>query len=183
MAGYSDPQSTHNPTTGNAIPASWGDIVRDDIEWLAGGSSNPKPSCKVYNSAAQSIANNTNTALTFNSEYWDNGGMHSTAVNTSRITIPASSGGKYWIGGNAEFVANATGTRWIGLQLNGSSFIARKQIPSNSGSYDTGLFVATMQSLSAGDYVELIVYQNSGGALNVTNATVAQHFWAMWMSV
>jgi hypothetical protein len=184
VAGYSDPQSTHNPTTGVAIPASWGDIVRDDIEWLAGGSSNPKPSCRVFNSADISIPNATNTAITFNSERWDNGAMHSTSSNTSRITIPSGGGGKYLFIARCTFAANATGTRGLFLRLNGSTLFGEDFETSASASAGTRLETQALYNVAAGDYVEAIAYQDSGGALNVLAlGNYSPEFECMWLAV
>jgi hypothetical protein len=176
---YADPQTTHNPTTGAVIPASWGDIVRDDLEYLARN----KPHCRVYNSANVSIPNLTRTAVTFNSERYDVGGCHSTAVNTSRLTVPAGEGGKYVIGGCVEFAGNATGTRQVEVYVNGTTLIAIQK----DGAPDANPFELTINTeyaLSAGDYVELTVYQTSGGALNVLTASAySPEFWMRWVAV
>ena len=44
--------------------------------------------------ADQTIANTTSTEITWNNEYFDTDGFHSTATNTNRITIPTGKGGK-----------------------------------------------------------------------------------------
>ena len=73
-----------------ALTASFLNVnVRDNIAWMATDS----PSCNVYNNANISIATGTNTALTFNSERYDNAAMHSTSSNTQRITAPTGGGG------------------------------------------------------------------------------------------
>ncbi|HXI17890.1 MAG TPA: hypothetical protein VNM48_16130 [Chloroflexota bacterium] len=124
------------------------------------------PSCRVYNSAAQSIPNNAETAVTLDSERFDASGLHSTTVNTSRFAVPAGLGGIYEITGNAQISPSSAGTRRYGaIRLNGTTLLAVSEgiISATQPAWftPTGIY-----SLAAGDYVELVVFQNSGGALN-----------------
>lgn len=118
----------------------------------------------VYNNANIAIANNTLTALTFNTERHDTHGFHSTSVNTGRLTIPAA--GRYLVIGQVVFVSNATGFRNAQIRLNGTTILAQVLINANATDA-TGLIVSTIRSLSASDYVELAVSQTSGGSLDV----------------
>lgn len=115
------------------------------------------PAARVYNNANISIPDATSTALTFNSERYDNGAIHSTSVNTERLTCVAP--GKYTVTGNIEFEAT-TSTPIVRIRLNGATIIA-----SNSGGIL--LSVSTDIDLVAGDYVELLVQHTSGGAKNI----------------
>jgi hypothetical protein len=46
----------------------------------------------------------------------------------------------------------------------------------------TGMSVSTIVRLSVGDYLEAVVYQNSGGALNIdTYAEWSPVFFAYWV--
>jgi hypothetical protein len=121
--------------------------------------------CSVYNSVGQTIANNTATALTFDSEFFDTDTFHSTATNTSRITIPAGLGGKYQINFGYRWAGNATGsTRIARLYLNGAN--ANKDLTDNVA---TNAEIIQNRSFiynfTAGDYFEVFVTQNSGGNL------------------
>lgn len=176
---YVDPQSINNPTAGATLPAAWGDTVRDDLEWLARN----KPHCRVYNSAAQSIPDVTHTAITFDTERVDVGGLHSTVSNTSRITVPSGGDGWYSIGGGLEYAAvNTTGIRQAEIKLNGSTIIAIQQVPAANIVQQCN--VSCFWQLAAGDYVELVAFQSSGGALNVDAATsYSPEFWATWMAL
>lgn len=123
----------------------------------------------VYNSANISISNNSNTALTFDSERFDsdpNGGIHSTGSNTSRLTCQTA--GAYIVGGNVSWAANATGTRQLQIRKNGTTVIAFEVRASVGAGTNTVMHVATPGPvvLAATDYVELMAYQDSGGALN-----------------
>ena len=176
---YADPQSTHNPTTATVIPASWGDIVRDDLEYLARN----KPHARVYNSA--NISHTTSgafQAVTFNSERYDVGACHSTVSNTSRLTVPSGEGGKYLIGGCVQWFTNATGRRILKLRVNGTTDIAQVELALVSS--ESGGIVQTEYALAAGDYVELHAFQSSGGALNMlATPNLSPEFWFRWVAI
>lgn len=121
--------------------------------------------CRVYNSGNISVVTGgSGTALTFDSERWDTDGMHSTSSNTGRIT--ATRAGQYIITAHVRFAANGTGARSLLIRLNGTTFIANAFYPAVAGGDNTDVSVATLYQLAASDYVEVVAYQSSGGALN-----------------
>jgi hypothetical protein len=126
------------------------------------------PTCRCYNSTNFSVPNNSQTAVTFDTNRYDPYGMHSTSSNTSRITIPTGWAGTYVISGTAAYAAvNTTGERDLNIGLNGGNSIASvTTFP--SATIATGITITTIYRLAVGDYVELRAYQNSGGALNLT---------------
>lgn len=149
---------------------------RDNIAWLATDS----PSCRVYNNAAISITSGVNTTLTFNSERFDNATMHSTSVNTGRITIPSGGGGKYLVGGVVEWNAAAGGNyRDTRIRNNGTTYHAGVTI-TPTGAASQVVPPVGVWSYSAADYVEMIATQDSGGAINVNSANGSPEFWAFW---
>jgi hypothetical protein len=134
------------------------------------------PGCRVYNSGAITIANNTTTALTFDTERYDTDAMHSTSSNTSRIT--ATTAGKYMIGGCVRFVSNSTGARYLFVVLNGTTNIVASSMAADANHYPD-LNVSTVYDLAANDYIELAVNQSSGGNLDVSvNGNTSPEFWA-----
>ena len=144
------------------------------------------PRAHVYNSANISITTSgTAQAMTFDSELKDSGGMHSTSVNTSRLTIPAGGSGFYIFGGNVTFAANATGYRGLEVRLVGVTPIAYTRVPTvTTGSVGHRSCIAGAYPLTAGDYIELFAIQNSGGALDaVAESAVGISFWATWVAV
>ena len=122
---------------------------------------------RVYNSANISIPNATTTVLTFNTERYDTNNLHSTSSNTSRITF--QSAGKYELSAVVRFAANGTGTRYIQFRLNGTTFIASESSGAVTSGDAVDLSISTLYNFAANDYVEVAVYQNSGGALNVVS--------------
>lgn len=166
-----------NFATGAVLTEAQLDILSDDITFLAG-----PPRARVYNNANISVANATDQALTFNSERFDTDTMHSTSVNTSRITF--TSAGTYLVGGNAIFAANATGTRKIFVRLNGTTPIATAEVVNGGASADVSLAVSTLYTFAASDYIELVAFQNSTGSLNVTaSGNTSPEFWATLIAV
>lgn len=127
------------------------------------------PLAIIYHSATQSIANNTSTALVFNSEAPDDNDWHSVVTNPSRITVTLA--GQYLAVGQVEWASNATGYRQAALTKNGGAF-AGVTTPATTGAQTT-LLVVMPTVLTAGDYVELFVAQGSGGALNVNGGAAA----------
>ena len=128
--------------------------------WETPASGSTFSGCSVYNSAAQTIANVTTTTFTWNSEYFDTDSYHSTSSNTSRITIPSGKTGKFLLFFNL-FYDTGSGLTNINIAKNGS----------NIGRYDQNMGLTKTQSvtevlnLTAGDYLELIIYQTTGGNL------------------
>lgn len=132
--------------------------------WAAAGGS-AFSGCKVRNSADQSIANATNTAINFDTELYDNDNYHSTVSNTNRLTVPTS--GKYRVSGTVRFASNNTGMRLIFIRVNGTTSYASDRRAAVQSDV-TDCEISTTIDLVAGDYVELMVQQSSGGALNIT---------------
>ena len=125
--------------------------------------------CSVFASAAQSLANGTLTVIAFDSEYFDTNSMHDNATNNSRITIPASQGGKYLLSANIVYAPNATGFRQFFIRINGGNnfYSASNPVIPAYASWPNYVAYSFVLDLAAADYVEIFGSQNSGGALNV----------------
>lgn len=124
--------------------------------------------CRAYHNAAQAVTTATFTVLALNSERYDTDGIHDTVTNNSRLTCKTA--GKYIITGNVEFAANATGFRIVQIYLNGATTIAYQIELNPTAGGLIEMTISTLYSLALNDFVELRVYQNSGGNLNVTSA-------------
>lgn len=123
--------------------------------------------CRVYNNAALTIGSGAITGLTFNSERYDTDSFHSTSVNTGRITFNRD--GRYLITAHIRWASNATGYRQIYFRLNAATIIAMDHKLPVTGDV-TSQFLTTIYDFVATDYIEVIVFQNSGGNLNVDSA-------------
>lgn len=122
---------------------------------------------RVYNNAAITLTTGVPAALTFNTERFDSGSIHSTSVNTSRLTLPVA--GSYLVTGHGSFVSNATGVRNLDIRLNGATVIASQLLPAASGIITT-VSISTIYQFAANDYIELVAFQNSGGNLDINTA-------------
>ena len=76
--------------------------------------------------------------------------------------------GRYLIIGNLEYAAHSTGTRAAWIRLNGTTRIGSTAFNAAPSPIPTQVIVSTVWELAAGDYVELMAFQNSGSALNTT---------------
>jgi len=102
---------------------------------------------------------------TFDEEVYDPLNMHSTSVNTERITVPVD--GLYIVTFNAVFASNTTGTRSLCILKNAASYQAVLSSP--AANILQGFSISTLAWCVATDYLRGGIYQNSGGNLNITH--------------
>lgn len=145
---------------------------------LLSASSNTQavPQVKVTHSVTQSIANNSQTALTFDTELYDNDGLHSTTTNPTRLT--PSRAGLWLLTGCIEYEANSTGYRDAIIRLNGNNEVGWQRAQ-NVGPSLAVVAVTTPHPMSTSDYAELVAYQQSGSALLVSSVTARAPIFSM----
>jgi len=133
------------------------------------GGSVAETTSRIFRSTNQVIPNATYTAVIFDSISYDNGGMINLGAQPTRITVPAGASGRYLVGCGCNFVANATGYRQVLVKVNASIVFALVTQPGNQAAVnpDAEFALSTMYNLVAGDYVEMLVLQTSGGNLNL----------------
>lgn len=135
---------------------------------------------RAYKAASQSINNGSTTALTFDTnEYASGSAIHSTAVNPTRFTAPAT--GNYFMQCQIEW---ATGlvintTRTVSIRLNGTTVQSVTQIGNGDGTEEMWIEAQIFAPLTAGDYFECLGLQRSGGALNAVGGIGATQ-GTMW---
>ncbi|MBI4395636.1 MAG: hypothetical protein HY548_00980, partial [Elusimicrobia bacterium] len=110
------------------------------------------------------IQHNTYRYLPFDQERYDTDNLHDISENNSRLT--ANRAGKYLIFANISYNANASGSRQTFIELNRSNKIAGDVRPAVGGS-STAVNISTIYPLQVNDYVEVVVLQDSGGALDI----------------
>lgn len=136
--------------------------------------------CSAYKSVTQSLANNTTTAVTYDTDTVDIGAIHDTSTNPARFTIPVGGTGQWLARFQTGFLSNVNARYIVSLNKNGAA-------------YQTGFDLqatptAAVMELSAsgivldaveGDYFEQVAYQNSGaakdlnyGAINTTSMSM-----------
>lgn len=124
---------------------------------------------RAYRTATQSINDVTDTAVLFDTgnaaESWDTDNFHSLASSSAQWAAPFT--GYYHFDGGVGWAANATGVRDLWFELNADG-IKRAQVRQiNLNATQTFQTTSFDSYLTAGQYVRLMVRQNSGGALNV----------------
>ena len=144
------------------------------LKWAAPAAASFVGASVHNNGTDYSISNNTNTVLDWSSEDYDTDAFHSTSTNTSRFTIPSGKNGKYlvtvWLGWQNA----SAGLREVAIRVNGSA-VAQAGTPSSSANGTANVFSAVL-NLVATDYVDVRVWQNSGGTLGISGSTLNARF-------
>ena len=118
----------------------------------------------IKKSTSQDIDNNTLTAITWDEEDFDTNTFHSTASNTSRLTVPSGYAGKYLLNLHGNVEQDGTGRRAVRLYKNGESFQRGVTfLPTTSDGIGIQYFdYSTVCNLAVADYLEVYFFQNSG---------------------
>lgn len=139
---------------------------------LAAASAGAAPAARATSTSAQSVPGDfTGTTIALDSEAASEGGfdtadLHDEVVNNSRLTAPVD--GTYLVSAEVGWQISGAGLRQITIV---GPTLAQPQIATDrdepvSGSNDMIQSVSAVTRLEAGDYIELLVNQNSGIARN-----------------
>ena len=147
-----------------------------DIFW------DTSPACTVRRTADQTLTNNTDTIINFDSEDDDNANLHDNVTNNGRITFNRA--GRWIFGLRVRFAANATGVRYAGVIKNGAGgFLTFYRDTTPHATFLTDIELTESRRFAASDYIEAHVLQDSGGNLAcVATAELSPVFWAVWLS-
>lgn len=157
----------------NTLGLSVGGIDAFDINSQGFQSSAIQPRCQVFHNTTQALANGAITAVLFNSEDYDVGGLHDTGVNTSRLTIPTGGDGFYLFVATISLAAPGGNSLSVSWKKNGGTVVSTATIVSAPAMGGNPAQVQTIALLPvvATDYLEVFAVQDSGGALNAGSAT------------
>lgn len=154
------PSPATHPTTGNPI-------VPGDPMYV-----------KAFKSSNEATVTAVMETVTFDSEDFDVGGFHDTAVNPERFTVPAGGDGLYLFVATASWAGRAAvgGRTAVHVFKNGIATrvgIAEETPDGATGDGNLGTtYSATgFINMVAGDYLVMRVQQNSGGAMNLLGAS------------
>ena len=136
--------------------------------------------CSLYNSTTLSFANNTETIITYDSEYIDTHGFHESVTNPSRITIPTGYGGKYLISATNRWVQNSNGVRNMTMYVNNNSVVDMMNLPGNSVTLSY-CFRSLIYTLAAGDFIQIRASQTTGNTWDMYNRTIEMPFSVQWL--
>jgi hypothetical protein len=117
-------------------------------------------------SSNQSIADNGWIKVICDTEVIDSDSAYD--PSTGRFTVPSGKGGQYTFSCAVDTAGLDSGEIcMVVLYLNGSfSALGMGKFQSSAAAEDGPVTTTFMRSLSAGDYIEMYMYQNSGSAQN-----------------
>ena len=177
-----------NATAGNAILAS-------DFSSLFTNSNNFRkpPILRVRRAADQSIAGNVSGAVRFDTKDIDIDDDWGFTPSSNLLTVGTT--GAYLLTATVAWTANATGARGVGIFTGATVSGATDAATITAGTRVTGNLISpssaitqtvctcsTIVSLTAGDKIAVLAYQNSGGALSTQVTGVEQTtFSAAWL--
>jgi hypothetical protein len=151
-------------TTGQLLAKNSGTDM--DFTWTTPAAS-PFVGCAA--SGAPSIPNAVYTAAEMAYEDIDTNGFHSTTTNTSRITIPTGKGGKYLV------IMKTDGPTLATIKVSRIYKNGVQLTDAASRNYNSNLNIegnatqcySAILALSAGDYIEQFIYQNTGSSQTI----------------
>lgn len=172
----------NSSTIQNILDNGTNDVIR-----LLGGNISFRGALATRTSA-QSVSNSTWTAVQYQSEVYDTSGIFD-AGSPTRMTVP-SGVTKVRVAANVNWQGSAAGQRQITIRKNGVSFgdstSSAYQGQPNQGTGSAGSgnqnIVSPVLSVTAGDYFECEVFQDSGGALNVAHSNTKAAY-VTWLSL
>lgn len=151
-------------------------ILSDDITYLKG-----QTDLAVFSGAYAtrgtnlSVSDSTDTDVTLTSETWDEGSW--IAVTSATFTVPASAVPPGYttvivdIRANVLWAGNSSGARRIIINKTGTQIRSKAHDMYSASAFPQDL--AVLEPAVAGDTFKLQVWQNSGGALNVSSASLS----------
>lgn len=139
----------------------------DSISGAAFDHGNNPPMAIVLRTTSQSIPNSSATAVTFDSEEFDNAAWFTPSSTT--ITVPED--GVVTVAGTFTYATNVTGTRGIQVQKNASG-VDGVYVPATSSTTNLPVAYANSFLCVAGDTFTFNAFQSSGGALNLIAARI-----------
>lgn len=142
------------------------------------------PACRVTLGANLSLPNGTVTTATWATEQFDTDNMHSTSVNTARLTVQTAGLYVVTLGGLIQSAADYT--RFMGrILLNGSTEIGRQtDMGTYSGGESNGVSLSALWKASADDYFTgQFLQNNSAAAARVIADAHYSFFSAVWIGV
>jgi hypothetical protein len=128
---------------------------------------------RAHASANQSLTTATDTALSWDTNDFDVGGIHETVTHPTRFTAPVD--GIYLMTAYIQFAAAANGSRMAAIRKNGVGggvYVAASNALTVGTITKSQRSVSAAVALSAGDYLEAIAFQDCGVNLNA-EATVS----------
>jgi uncharacterized protein DUF2793/endosialidase-like protein len=162
--GLTDTPDTYSGQAGKVVAVNSGETA---LEFITDTGAAPLGAV-VQRVATQSIAPNVNTAVIWDTETRDENGYWTSGAPT-RLTVPAT--GWHAITAFIQWDTTTGVTRIVNVRVNGTAYIA--VVSEGNAGVDQRQSVAVNWYLTAGDYVEIVVFQSTAGARTLTgNASI-----------
>lgn len=121
----------------------------------------------VTRTTSQSIATGTPTSILWTNEVYDTDDIHNPSTNTDRLTVP-SDVTYVRVSSLLHISGNATGTRAVQIQKNGTSYSGWTEVIDDGSANQNDILVFTaILPVTGGDYFTIVLSQGSGSSLNV----------------
>jgi hypothetical protein len=135
-------------------------------------------------SSDQSIPDDAETPVVYNSDGYDTAGIHPDNINgDSRFTAPV--GGIYFVRASVRWASGGgpdnRGTRRLKLRTNGGTNEATHEFAPDTNGLPLVHAVSTILPLRAGQFVEAVVKQTSGDDLDIALG-VDSEFQMCWLA-
>lgn len=137
------------------------------------------PFCSLARTTDQNIPDSTATAMSWNTETEDSANAHS-GTNPTRMTCMRA--GVYALSAAIPWDLNSSTMKYeTYFSINGSTLINGTALMKTTSSITVVTTATAIVRLALTDYVEVIVWQNSGGTLAVTTFHNGPVFQGIWM--
>ena len=146
--------------------------LRDNTEMMGAS----RPAARIVQGTGTTLTSGVGANLLFDTESFDVGALHSTSVNTDRMTI--STAGLYLFQATVSFPANATGYRRAVIINQGGGAIAA-DTRSAFGTFNNEVNLVGIDRMSPGNWAAVQATQSSGG--NLTTVAGFTSFCCFWI--
>lgn len=178
-AGPLGPQGPAGPATGTAAGDLAGSYPNPTIGAgkVTPGKFGTTPTVAVTQGVTQP---GDASPLHFGLELFDESQMHAAGGDNTRLVAPID--GIYQVSAIVRWLADANGTRGIGVVKNGAVTVAVESRQALSNAEPTINSISAAVKLAAGDYLQLIASENSPGspAVDTCNPDPACPYFAMY---
>jgi hypothetical protein len=138
------------------------------------------PKAKAYHAIASAIPTGTQQPLVFNQERFDTDTIHDTSTNTGRLTCKTA--GLYLVTASIEWANGGGNTRSVGIRKNGTTTIVLDVRGPTPGIFGTEQTITTLAQLAVNDYLEVVVFHDAAGNLNVNYSDpTSPEFGMAWL--
>jgi len=120
--------------------------------------------CRLHRNLDYDLPNNSLREISWNSETYDTDNMHDQITNPERITFRTP--GKYLVCATIQFDVNGTNDRYVEVRTQGTlplNMTSAKAV----AAIETGISLCFIYDFPINNYINLLVWQNSGGNLLV----------------